>query len=237
MKKAFMASCAFLLLVGAGLPAFAQFTAATIAGIQNGVYSEGAQLEVTGVVSAVDPAPVPSYVYAQEAAAVRSGIRCYGGGGTVTGINVGDEVTVQAVYDEPFGETQLNFSATGSIVINSVGNTPYAALALSGANFPYDATSDTNPAEDYEGVLVRVANVTITDTTSPGYGMVDGTDDGGAHTLRFDSDNPALAGALELGKIYNITGVARYDYGDYKVFPRDATDIVDLSGVESWTSY
>ena len=164
MKRILLGGLILLLIVGTGLPAFPQFTATTIANIQNELYSPGTQLEITGIVSAIHPVPVPSYVYVQDAAAVRSGIRCYGGGGTVTGINMGDEVTVQGVYDDPFGETQLNFSATGSIVVNSTGNTLYTPLALTGASFPYDAPSDATPAEDYEGVLVRVASVIITDT-------------------------------------------------------------------------
>ena len=112
MKRILSGGLILLLIVGTGLPAFPQFTATTIANIQNELYSPGTQLEITGIVSAIHPVPVPSYVYVQDAAAVRSGIRCYGGGGTVTGINMGDEVTVQGVYDDPFGETQLNFSAT-----------------------------------------------------------------------------------------------------------------------------
>ena len=175
MRKTLVVVGVFLFVAAAWLPASAQFTVTTIANIQNGLHTAkiidatnpggvgtADSLEITGIVSAGGT----NHVYVQEAAAVRSGIRCYGGSFSTTGINIGDDVTVQAEYLEYYGESELDFSATGGIVVNSTGNPPYAALTIPGSSLPYDAQSDTTPAEDYEAVLVRVTNVEITDDSS-----------------------------------------------------------------------
>lgn len=229
MKRTCLYLVLALPLLCAALPGHAQYIATSIADIHNGVHAVNATLEITGVVTAVGAG---NHVYIQDAEAIRSGIRCYGGS-KVTGISIGDNVTCQGKYIEYYGETELDFAAEGSITVNSTGNAVYNPLTITGANLPYDTPIDTNPAEDYEGVLVKIFNVTMTlDASGTNrYGMWDGTDDGGTTTVRFDDDYfTPLSGAFTLGETYIVTGIARYGHDDYKIVPRTAADIIPLSG-------
>jgi len=230
MKRTCLYLVLALPLLFAALPGFAQYTATSIADIQNGVHAANATLQITGVVTAVGAG---NHVYIQDAEAIRSGIRCYGGA-KITGLAIGDNVTCQGKYIEYYGETEMDFAAEGSITVNSTGNALYSPLTVVGANLPFDLAVDTNPAEDYEGVLVKISNVTMTgDATATGYGMWAGTDDGGTSTVRIDDDYfypQPLSSFFTLGETYTITGIARYGYDDYKIVPRTAADIVSLAG-------
>jgi hypothetical protein len=100
---------------------------------------------------------------------------------------------------------------------------------VTGAQIAYDTAPDTNPAEDYEGVLVTINGVTMTaDSATTGFGMWDGTDDGGANTVRIDDDYFDLDSVFVVGQTYHITGILRYDWNEYKINPRTALDIVSL---------
>ena len=205
-------------------------TVTSIADIQNGVIASDTVVQITGIVTAQNDY---NHVYVQDAGAVRSGIRCYRSSSSSTGIsgfNVGDDVTVVGPYMEYSGESEIDLGTTGSITLNSTDNTVYDPLVITGADFIYNSSSDTNPAEDYEGVLVTINGVEITSTPDT-YGQVDGTDDGGTSIVRFDDDYmyDQLGDYMEVGKTYNITGLARYGYSEYKINPRTVTDIVDLS--------
>ena len=234
MKKMILMSMVVMFLFAVNVQA--QFTAATIADIQNGVYTEGTNVEITGIV--ISPGLDENHIYVQDAQAQRSGIRCYGGNNydIFDSVNVGDNVTVQAVYSEYYGESELDFSTTGSFTVNSTGNTVWDPIVVTGSVFDYDTEEDTEPAENYESVLVTVYNVTITDDTSPGNSMVDGTDDGGTTTLRFEDEYIDPTEVLTVGNTYNITGVAMYTWYDYKISPRSAADIIDLSEAPKVTS-
>ena len=78
---------------------------------------------------------------------------------------------------------------------------------------------DAGTAEQYEGVLVRIENVTV-DNPDLGYGEWSVT--GGAVV-----DDQLFEYVPNAGESFaSITGVLNYGYGAYKIEPRDASDLV-----------
>jgi predicted extracellular nuclease len=92
--------------------AWAQFTQVTISDLQNGSISENTNVEITGVVSVASN----NHVYVQESGSTRSGVRCYGGNGSTSGINIGDTVTIQGEYYEYYGETEVDWTVDGGSI-------------------------------------------------------------------------------------------------------------------------
>lgn len=86
---------------------------------------------------------------------------------------------------------------------------------------------DTAPAEGYEGVLVRINNLTnATDASFGEWAFAEGVKVDG---LYFDT-----AGTITAGNEYNITGVGFFSFSEYKILPRSAADIELVSSVSDW---
>jgi len=124
----------------------------------------------------------------------------------------GDWVTVSGTVSEYYGFTEI--SDVTSVVIQSSDNEIPAASSVS--------TNDVN-SEMYEGVLVRVENVTVTaepDTHSEWY-----VDDGsGAVQIDdgiFQFPNPTLGMAFD-----SITGAVDYSFDAFGINPRWESDVV-----------
>lgn len=245
MKSTLFSFCTLLLVIGISLPVTAQYTVTTITAIQDGSGgftfhtnsgnpSAGAQLEVRGIVTALGGSG--NSFYLQEAAAPYAGIRVYPGSVNVTALQIGDDVSVQGHYVEYFGETEISLEASLiAPVIHSTGNTVWDPLVIPGSEFIHTTANNALPAEQYEGCLVRINNVTITDLTSPGFGEVLGTDDGGTSIVRFNDEfltTNYLTNTLQVGQTYHITGIAHYTFSNYKIEPRSPADIV-LAGSDT----
>jgi len=132
-------------------------------------------------------------------------------------VSVGDEVSVTAVVQENFGLTRLN--NVSEISVESVGNTLPAAEVLN------TGTAGTEP---YESVLVQVDEVTCTNEDL-GFGewlITDGSGDYRVDDLLFDA-GPVLFGG------YDLVGVAYFSFDNFKLLPRDASDVVVNSDATS----
>ena len=75
-------------------------------------------------------------------------------------------------------------------------------------------------SEPYEGVLVTVKDVQVTDEPFGGVYTMTG---GFSVTYGFEG----LFLSLDSGKTYDITGVVFYEFGEYRLRPRSESDIVD----------
>lgn len=130
----------------------------------------------------------------------------------------GDVVTLCGEYDEFFDQSQLQMAGEGDVT--AAGNGPVPAPEVLDA-----AELGANPpAEDWEGVLVRVENVQVT-TAADMFGQweVDGvllTDDVFFEMAAWP--NPAVGDMFG-----SLTGVLTYSFEEYKLAPRDAADIVE----------
>src|SRR5690554_2730768 len=135
-------------------------------------------------------------------------------------VMMGDSVTVDATVQENYGLTRLNNISNLGVISN--GNALPAATAV---------TTATAPVEEYESVLISIANATCVDN-----------DLGFGEWLIDDGSGPYMVGS-ESGfynpdpvtfTTYNVTGVGHYSFDNYKILPRIEEDIVasgDVTGL------
>ncbi|MCB0400619.1 MAG: T9SS type A sorting domain-containing protein [Flavobacteriales bacterium] len=124
----------------------------------------------------------------------------------------GDSVEVTGTVTEFNGVTELT-SVSNITVLNS-GN----ALPT-----PVNNTTLNGNMEEWEGVLIKVANAQCTSNT-PGFGMWELND--GSGVLLADDDIFPYATTAVVGTNYDVTGIGHYSFSAYKILPRDINDIV-----------
>lgn len=123
---------------------------------------------------------------------------------------VGDAVSITGIVQENFDLTRVNNLT--DLTVESSGNALPAAEVL---------TSAAAGTEEWEGVLIQVLEVTCTDNDL-GFGewsINDGSGDYRVDDEIYDAEPQLLVG-------YDVTGLAHFSFGDYKLFPRDASDVV-----------
>lgn len=154
----------------------------------------------------------------QDAAAPYSGLIVRD---TVNDPSVGDEVEILA-------ETFVEFSLlrTDALEFSNLGaGTPFAALEISPSDFQFD--DDGSVADPFVGILVSF-DVPLTNAVDGGFGEWDFAEG----VIIDDAFYDYNAGSeVVAGNDYNITGVGYFSFGDYKVQPTGAGDIVEEPGV------
>jgi len=233
MKKWIVCSIFCVVALGLSFSASAQFTATTITAIQDGsggftagtstAPEDGDALEITGIVTATRS----DSVYIQDAQATYSGIRVYAAGEDISSIQIGDEVTAQGYYVEYYGESEIHLGPTGAnFTIDSTGNTVYDPITVAGSDLYMDTAIDTTPPEQYEGVLIKINNITVTNDNA-GSGEMVGSSDG--TDIKLDNEFISLTGIFELDGEYNVVGISLYTWNQYKIAPRTALDVSPLA--------
>jgi hypothetical protein len=137
---------------------------------------------------------------------------------TNTEIAIGDKISLKAIVQEYNDKTEL----TEVSDLEILGQYPLPEPTLI-------TTAELSSMEEYEGVLVRIANATVTDD-SLGYGEWEITDDSGTG-CRVDDLGEYTYIPVDNDIIHQIVGVVEYSYGNYKLEPRTDSDI-DLIGLE-----
>ncbi len=132
---------------------------------------------------------------------------------------VGDVVRVQGDVEEDFGFTRISW-VTHTVL--ATGTTPYAASVIS--------TAGAASGEAYEGVLVEVQDVAVSNENpdSPNDHGEWEVDDGSGPVRVDDMEypyDPTLGQAFDL-----VRGMLNYSFGDFKIEPRDANDVVQATG-------
>jgi predicted extracellular nuclease len=147
------------------------------------------------------------------------------------GVSQGDEVTVvgsvleydvREAADTFRGDgttTEIDMSG-GSVTVLSSGN----ALPTPKDASPSDLADDS-VAEAHEGSLMMVSNLTYVESLCNGEWK--GQDSSGVTILIDD----AFISREDLGvdgteAMFTVTGILHYSYGDFKLEPRDATDVI-----------
>jgi predicted extracellular nuclease len=151
--------------------------------------------------------------FIQDADTAWSGVYVYDNTNTPT---VGDEVKFASKVTEYKGLTELTDVESFEIV--SSGNTLPNPVVLSA-----DVASNSTTAEQYEGVLVKIENVTVSDdevTYGEWYvqdleGNKVKVDNIGSYTYE-----PVSGDSLEY-----VQGPLNYSYGEYKIFAREDADL------------
>ena len=170
---------------------------------------EGVEVITSGIVTGI-------YDYGffiQDGDGAWNGIFVYEYGSDVS---LGDEIGITATVAEYFDKTELTDIVEYTVL--SSGNALPETVSL--------ATLDVNQ-EDYEGVLVQIANAECT-SFDPEYNewMVN---DGSGEIMINDL---MFAFIPTIGEIYDITGVVDYSYGSFRIEPRYSSDISITSSVQ-----
>ena len=158
---------------------------------------------------------------------------CVYGPGFSNSVNIGDSVTVTAVLTQYRGLTELSFDSSGaSVVVHSSGTETTPEIITINAI----STQQWNGYEEFEGMLIRVNNVTIQGTGNfaggTNYNISDPT---GTLTsgLRIDNDVSSIIGQAIPSSAVDIIGILQqYKYdppynSGYQLLPRFILDIVD----------
>ena len=198
-------------------------------------------------------------VYIQNGTGPWSGIRIFG---TETlNRKRGDDVTVTGIVYENFGVTQIGaIGSEATVTVNATGQPVPEAQLLSTADID-DLPGGSVEAEKWEGVLVKVANVTVTDENADGdpgpdqgsggnrnYGDILVADtsnkdlridlqDGGGHQyhnywLPYLENQPIRV--YQGSRFESITGICWFAFSHYKLIPRTNEDFTGfIAGVKS----
>ena len=167
------------------------------------------------------------YMYVQDAEGPWNGIVCfeYDGwaefdwtdddGNTVQGPAEGDSVTLTGTVGEYYGFTQLGD------VTEAIAHGPATNI------IEPSEISVGEIGEAYEGCLLAVNNVTVSDPDL-GYGEWEFTD--GTNSSRCDDRWDYFYYPVTGQELGEIVGVLDYSYSNYKVQPRLARDVVEAEG-------
>ena len=195
-----------------------------ITAIQDGTVEAGRTVTVErGIVTAVVTGRATGF-WIQQGGGPYSGIYVYVGNRDAQlpqGLEQGSRVDVTGRVAEYQGSTQLQDPV---VVVGDSGALPEPeSLQV------VDLVTDNTQAEQWEGVLVSVTNVTISEANP------DGDNDYGEFVLAgglrvddyiFDDLESGELFPREVGTQFNrITGIAHESYGNKKLLPREATDI------------
>ncbi|MEX1132676.1 MAG: carbohydrate binding domain-containing protein [Flavobacteriales bacterium] len=126
----------------------------------------------------------------------------------------GDSVTFSAAVEEFFGTTQL--TQVNDFTVVSSGN-PQLVTNVS--------TAQVN-TEDMESVVVRVSDATCTNPNA-GFGQFVVNDGSGTCLV----DDVIYAFNATLNTAYNVTGPVQYAFEEYRILPRDASDVEISTGL------
>jgi len=168
---------------------------------------------VNGVISAEIWAYGSSY-FIQDGTGPWSGIMVYDWGRENA---YGDSVQITAEVSEYYGLTELT-NVTSYVKLDS-GKTVEPTVVTTGEI----GTGGSN-AEAYEGVLVRVNNVTI---TNPNLGYGEWEMDDGSGACMVDDKADYYFDPANYDSVRSITGPLDYSYSNTKMWPRLAWDIVE----------
>jgi len=178
---------------------------------------EGQNVEVTGVVTAVRPdQDYPNFFFQDPNKKEWAGMFIYIDKG-YSAPSVGDLVILKGDIAEYYGMTEMkNISSTTILSSgNEIEPVKLNAALISG--------SCSEWAEKYEGMLVRLVNVLVSQIADEnGHWIVsDITGSVIIDSYLYVGDFPKP----ELGTHYtSITGIVHYTYGEYKLMPRNSND-------------
>ena len=132
---------------------------------------------------------------------------------------LGDKVTVSGQYTEFYTYSEISLSKADNLTISGTAPVPAASIVN-----PADVATNGAKAENFEGCLVEVQDVTVTEPVAM-YGEFKVTGDLVVDDLFFLPDpgpNPAM------GKVFaSITGLMAFSFDVAKLSPRTLADLVD----------
>ncbi len=169
-------------------------------------------------------------VWLGEAAEARGGTNSYGSE-FYQQVDIGDEVLILSEVSPFENQTELLYPKL--IKKLSTGNALIDPAVIAGADINKNIAADTDPAEKWEGPLVKVEAAMINSFTAPYFFA---SDDGGTTEFRVGNglelfDAPFNELLMDVGAKYDITGFVINRDGDYRLVPRDMSDMVLVQGI------
>ncbi len=214
---------------------FGAACAGTIYDIKLGNFEEGAVVEITGVVTAVNGTSywiqVPEEMHHTEYGYQFSGIYIYkGSGGDLPEIVRGDFVAVTGQIQDWWGQLELTWVSDVEII--EAGMKVPDPVLESAENIG----TDGDLADEYEGVLCLVQKGEVTELNPPaGSGDMDPTNE---YVLDFAlrvNDHFYLTEPFPaVGQNMTVMGILRWANNDSKLEPRDEMDIVPELGLTAF---
>ncbi len=177
----------------------------------------GQTVTISGIVTAVKSGDDP-YFWLQDGGTPWSGIFFYD---TSVDPGVGDSLTVTAQIDEYHGRTEAKDISNLKIHRHSC---PYDTIDISTGDLGAGCSFS---GEAYEGCLVRVRNVRVTQL--PDQYNQWWVDDGSGECQIDENCYPLQFDPNWQDTCLSITGVVDYSWGEYEIDPRGAGDIVETS--------
>jgi hypothetical protein len=154
-------------------------------------------------------------------------------------ISRGDDVSITGLITEYAHGDEFGYQLDGntrlinaSVTVNSSGNTD--PLLQGTAVSCSDLTQTAEEVESYEGVLVKLENVTVSSLNAYDWSI---TDASGMEAL-IDDDmatmvtDIAMSELVEGQQLSYIMGIFNYSYGTYKVQIRDMADLGATVGID-----
>jgi hypothetical protein len=173
----------------------------------------GQVVTISGIVSAEPYAFGGKYYFVQDSVGAWSGIKVYDPGRQVA---YGDSVILTGTVKEFYGVTEIT-NVTYFAILDTVRKEVPPVLVSTG-----EIGTGGTMAEAYEGVLVQVRNVKI---TNPDLGYGEWEVDDGTGPCRVDDAAEYYFDPSAYDSVKSITGVLDYSYGNTKIEPRLAYDV------------
>ena len=175
---------------------------------------KGETVTIRGIISAESWAFENDFYFVQDARAKWSGIKVYDPG---RGTAYGDSVQITGTVEEYSGVTEIT-SVTEYTVLDSTTR-EVEPIPVSTGNI----TTGAADTEAYEGVLLKVGQSEITNPDA-GYGQW--YIDDGTGEVMVDDEAEYYFNPADYDSVRSLVGVLEYSYGDHKLLPRLAYDIV-----------
>jgi hypothetical protein len=208
----------------------------------------GAVVSLSGIVTAdtahlqtTAPSGGTSTWYMQTGNFLWNGIWITGADSLMKFLRNGDSITVTGSVAENSDVTRLQYIS--SVIVHSSGNPIPPAIELPTLNFGSNVGNGNFLAEPYEGMLVRLNNVTVsrldpTFADPSEYEVDDGTgplivqQSGKNKYSNIPGDTIQGKTLLKLGDhISSLTGIIYYSFNRYKFVPRNNADFGTITGV------
>lgn len=181
----------------------------------------GTDVTITGVVTAEFWGGYKNrQIFVQDSVGAWSGVMVYNYGGidALATVAEGDSVVITGTVKEYYNKTEIDpvtSIASYGRAVNQI--TPITVT-------PADIKTGSATAESYEGVLVRVANVTVGD---PDLGNEEWSVASGTDSVRVDDLWDYYYWPTAGEGLAEVVGCLDYSYNDFKIQPRLARDIVE----------
>jgi hypothetical protein len=197
----------------------------------DGTMEVGYNATFTGIIIEKDKSG--DRVWIADKSGAHNSINTYGGGFYSAAGKVGDSIKFYGPLD--LYDNQSEIFKPIFIETLSSDNSLYDPVSVTGSELDTSITADSDPAEQYEGSLVKIENLTIDawDGTEYFYGHTSNDD-----TIRIGDrldiyDQGFGDTTLNVGESYTISGIVVGRSGEYQISPRDVYDIIPLDDATS----